>query len=86
MGLLFQWDPKKAVQNIKTHGISFEEASTAFRDPLSRTINDPLRSKVRVGQLRREGKTLQVAELEVGPSQWVEITTKDTVLGGEKKA
>lgn len=42
MGLLFEWDPKKARQNIKTHGVSFDDASTAFRDPLSQTISDPL--------------------------------------------
>jgi len=32
MGLLFEWDPKKAQLNIKNHGVSFDEASTAFRD------------------------------------------------------
>jgi uncharacterized protein len=45
MGLLFEWDKKKARHNIEVHGISFDEASTAFRDPLSRTIADPLHSK-----------------------------------------
>ena len=45
MGLLFEWDTKKARQNIRIHGISFDEASTAFRDPLSRTIADPLHSE-----------------------------------------
>jgi uncharacterized DUF497 family protein len=41
MGLLLEWDLKKARLNIERHGISFDEASTAFRDPLSRTIDDP---------------------------------------------
>lgn len=45
MGLLFEWDPKKARKNINTHGVSFDEASTAFRDPLSQTIKDPLLSE-----------------------------------------
>lgn len=45
MGLLFEWDPKKARLNVKTYGISFDEASTAFRDLLSRTIVDPLHSE-----------------------------------------
>ena len=45
MGLLFEWDPKKALLNLKRHGISFDEASTAFRDPLSQTIEDPLHSE-----------------------------------------
>jgi hypothetical protein len=41
---LFEWDPKKARLNVKIHGITFYEASTAFRDPLSETIEDPLHS------------------------------------------
>ncbi len=42
--LLFEWDPDKAIRNIESHGISFDEASTAFRDILSLTIHDPLHS------------------------------------------
>jgi len=45
MALLFEWDPKKAGRNLKTHVVSFDEASTAFRDPLSVTIADPLHSE-----------------------------------------
>ena len=37
----FIWDAKKAVSNIKKHGISFEEASTVFLDTLSITGTDP---------------------------------------------
>ena len=44
MFLLFEWDRNKAQQNIKKHGISFEEATTVFGDPLSLTIRDPLHS------------------------------------------
>lgn len=39
--LLFEWDEEKAKTNIASHRISFDEASTAFRDPLSLTIYDP---------------------------------------------
>ena len=42
--LLFEWDPSKARKNIETHGISFDEASTAFKNTLSLTIHDPLHS------------------------------------------
>jgi hypothetical protein len=44
MGLKFEWDRRKAVLNIKKHGVSFEEAATAFGDPLSVTIHDPKHS------------------------------------------
>jgi hypothetical protein len=44
MGFTFEWDARKAKQNLKKHGVSFEEATTVFGDPLSRTIADPLHS------------------------------------------
>mgnify|MGYP001555219702 CR=1 FL=1 len=37
----FEWDPAKALANLEKHGVSFEEAATAFGDPLSATIGDP---------------------------------------------
>jgi hypothetical protein len=45
MALLFEWDPRKARRNLTLHGVSFDEASTAFQDPLSKTIADPLHSE-----------------------------------------
>ena len=41
MALTFEWDPKKAEENRKKHGVEFAEASTVFRDTLSATIPDP---------------------------------------------
>ena len=41
MALEFEWDPDKAESNLKEHGVSFDEASTVFRDTLSITIGDP---------------------------------------------
>ena len=37
----FEWDPQKAKTNISKHGISFEEAQSAFFDAESLTIPDP---------------------------------------------
>lgn len=37
----FEWDPDKADSNLRKHGVSFDEAATAFADPLSLTIPDP---------------------------------------------
>jgi len=41
MGLRFSWDPRKASANFRKHGVAFDEASTAFADPLSITVPDP---------------------------------------------
>jgi uncharacterized DUF497 family protein len=37
----FEWDDQKAAVNLKKHGVSFEEASTVFRDPFAATGADP---------------------------------------------
>jgi hypothetical protein len=30
----FEWDDDKARQNLRKHGVSFEQATQAFRDPM----------------------------------------------------
>ena len=35
------WDPRKAEENLRKHGVAFSEGKTVFNDPLSRTIDDP---------------------------------------------
>lgn len=39
--MIFNWDGEKASTNKLKHGVSFEEASTVFSDPLSDTFDDP---------------------------------------------
>ena len=41
MPLRFSWDPRKASSNARKHGVAFDEAATAFGDPLSLTVPDP---------------------------------------------
>jgi len=45
MGLAFEWDESKAKVNTRKHGVTFEEASTVFADPLSVTIYDSVHSE-----------------------------------------
>ena len=37
----FEWEPRKASANLKKHGISFEEAKSAFYDESAKLISDP---------------------------------------------
>ena len=41
----FEWDRDKAESNLGTHGVSFDEAVTAFYDPLAATFDDPDHSR-----------------------------------------
>lgn len=44
MDLDFEWDASKAEANARKHGVTFSEAATSFRDPLSVTVPDPRHS------------------------------------------
>lgn len=44
MALSFEWDARKAAENVKKHGVPFEEAATVFADPLGRITADPRHS------------------------------------------
>jgi uncharacterized protein len=61
VGLMFEWDELKARENRTKHGISFEEASTVFGDPMALTMDDPLHSA-------REGR-----EITIGKSAFLRI-------------
>jgi uncharacterized DUF497 family protein len=37
----FEWDAAKARENLRKHGVSFDEAVTVFGDPLSMQLPDP---------------------------------------------
>jgi uncharacterized protein len=64
----FEWDPEKARSNLRKHKVSFEEASTALKDPMAATGFDPDHS---VGEDRfitfgvsERGRLLVVAHTE----------------------
>ncbi len=70
MALTFEWDTNKARRNLAKHGVSFEESSSIFGDPLSLTVPDPVHSKVEgrfvtIGASHRE-KLLVVVHTERG--------------------
>ena len=66
----FEWDPAKADENERKHGVSFEEASSSFADPESLTVYDPEHSEnedryVLLG-MSAKGRLLVVTHLERG--------------------
>lgn len=44
MSLQFEWDEDKAKANAKKHGVTFEEASSVFADPLAAIFVDEAHS------------------------------------------
>ena len=68
--MIYEWDPKKAALNLAWQGVSLQEATTVFDDPLSITVPDPDHSVAEnrftiVGQSHR-GRLLIVSHAERG--------------------
>jgi uncharacterized DUF497 family protein len=68
--LRFVWDRDKAAANLRKHGVAFDEAASAFGDPLSITVADPEHS---IGEQRwllvgqsATGRLIVVAHTEAG--------------------
>ena len=64
----FEWDARKAAANAEKHGVTFDEALSAFSDPLSRSIPDPDHStnedRFLLLGLSASGRLLAVAHTE----------------------
>ncbi len=66
----FEWDEQKNAVNIRKHGVSFEEAVTAFGDPLSDTFDVPDHSA-------EENRFISVGTSEKGKLLIVAHTDRD---------
>ncbi len=64
----FAWDKRKAAANLRKHGVSFEEASTAFEDELGAYYPDSLHKDrfILIGYSRQQ-RLLYVVHAEVTP-------------------
>ena len=83
----FKWDPAKAVDNVARHGVSFEEAATVFRDPLSATGPDPDHSfdeeRFVTFGISTSGRLLVIAHTERGDT--IRIISARPATAGERK-
>jgi uncharacterized protein len=83
----FEWDPKKARSNLRKHKVSFEEAATAFRDPMSITGYDPDHSMMEerfvTFGVSESGRLLVVAHTE--DDETIRIISARIASKGEKK-
>jgi len=71
MAVLFECDPTKAESNRRKHGVTFEEATTVFYDPLASTLADDQHSydearMITIG-LSDRNRLLFVVYTEIGP-------------------
>ncbi len=45
MDYRLEWDKRKAISNAEKHGVTFDEASTVFQDPLAFIFDDEYHSE-----------------------------------------
>lgn len=87
----FTWDPIKAEQNLKKHGISFEEAKSCFFDPLHVVIDDPDHSsssdeRMILMGMSQEMRILVVVHVDIESRDEVRIISARKATRGEQKA
>ena len=85
----FSWDPDKARRNREKHGVSFDEASTVFGDPLAGTISDQGHS---IGEFRyvtigysNEGRLVVVVHVELEEEGEMRIISAREATTNERK-
>ena len=84
----FEWDARKAAENLRKHKVSFIEAASVFGDFLSTTAADPAHSAgehryITVG-LSNLGRLLMVAHTEQGDR--MRIISARTLTAREERA
>lgn len=87
MPLLFEWDHEKARSNERKHGVTFDEASSAFGDVFSITIPDSLHETdefrfVLIGQSQR-GRLLVVVHTD--RNNRVRVISARTATASERR-
>ena len=83
----FTWDPNKAEENLKAHGVYFREAATVFDDSLSTTFPDvdhsvDERRFVIIG-MSAPGRILVVSHTETGDT--IRIISARTATRRERR-
>jgi uncharacterized DUF497 family protein len=82
-----EWDARKARENLRKHGVSFEEASSVIFDPLSATGEDPDHSmderRLITFGVSSSGRLLVVAHAERGDA--IRIISARSATRAERK-
>jgi uncharacterized DUF497 family protein len=83
----FEWDPRKAEANLRKHGVSFDDASTVFGDPLAATVPDPGRSvdEARSITIGQSSSQLLVVVVPADRGEVIRIISARLPTPGEKK-
>lgn len=83
----FEWDPDKAIENLRKHGVSFDEAATVFGDPLALTFPDPDHSDFEERLLTfgasRQGRLMLVSH--TARRAWVRLISARRMTPRERK-
>jgi uncharacterized DUF497 family protein len=71
--ITFEWDPVKAAANLKKHGVAFDDAATAFQDPLAKLHGDP-------DHLQREHREILIGHSTQGRLLLVAFTERKSKI------
>jgi uncharacterized protein len=86
--MTFDWDDRKAADNLTKHGVSFDEAKTVFDDPLYIDFYDPDHSedeeRYLITGLSNQGRLLIMSYTE--RTEFIRLISARTVTRAEREA
>ncbi len=88
MALQFEWDEDKAASNIRKHGVSFDEASTVFADPLAVIFDDEEHSDDEIREIiigHTVTQKLVLASFAERGEDWIRIISARKATKRERK-
>ena len=81
------WDPAKAAENLRAHGVDFADAATVLDDPFAITIEDPDHTEQRFVTLGADitGTILVVVYAYVGEEE-IRLISARKASRGERRS
>ena len=88
--MVYEWNRRKAILNLRKHGVPFTEASSVFLDPMAWTFEDPDHSdeedrEITIG-ISAQGRLLFVAHAARGDRVRLISARKATAKEGKQYA
>ena len=83
----YEWDPRKAADNLRKHGVDFADAVVALEDPLALTMLDPdSNGEVRFVSMGRDPIGRLLVTIFTPRGRLVRVISSRRVTPGERRA
>ena len=82
----YEWDPRKAGENFRKHGVDFNDAVVALEDPLALTMLDPASNgEVRFASMGRDPVGRLLVTIFTARGQLIRVISSRRATASERR-